>query len=145
MLFQEVLEGVSPVGPFLFGDFVITILIYFVIVKGDAFQGFEKPTVLATELVCALYVIQCSCFAIATSLEVPIQTVVVVIHQITGFIGQRFLYVLKFIWQLGAKHLFVKALKRLHDNALVLELEFSKLFLEFAFGVQGANFLELFG
>ena len=45
MFFQEVLEVVFPVGTFLFGDFEITILIDFVIVKGGAFNCFKEPAV----------------------------------------------------------------------------------------------------
>ena len=87
MFFQEVLEVVFPVGTFLFGDFVITILIDFVIVKGGAFHCFEEPAVLTTELVRAFHVIQCFGFAIATSLNVQIQTVDCLIGYITFFIG----------------------------------------------------------
>ena len=57
MFFQEVFEVVFPVGTFLFGDFVITILIDFVIVKGGAFNFFKEPAVLTTELVCVFYAI----------------------------------------------------------------------------------------
>ena len=44
-------EVVASGGSSLFDNLVIATLIDFVIIKGDAIQGFEEPTVLAAELV----------------------------------------------------------------------------------------------
>ena len=52
MLCQVQPEVVPSGGASLFGDFVIASLIDFVVIKGDAIQGFKEPTVLAAELVC---------------------------------------------------------------------------------------------
>ena len=53
MLFQVMPEVIAPGGSSLFDNLVIATLIDFVIIKGDAIQGFEEPTVLAAELVCS--------------------------------------------------------------------------------------------
>ena len=51
MLFQVLPEVIASGGSSLFGNLVITIFIDFVVIKGDAIQGFKEPTVLAAELV----------------------------------------------------------------------------------------------
>ena len=58
MLFQVVPEVVAPGGAFLFDNLVIATPIDFVIIKGDAIQGFGEPTVLAAELVCSQHRLQ---------------------------------------------------------------------------------------
>ena len=45
-------EVIASGGSSLFGNLVIATFIDFVIIKGDAIQGFKEPTVLAEELVC---------------------------------------------------------------------------------------------
>ena len=52
MLFQVLPEVVASGGLSLFDNLVIATAINFVIIKGDAIQGFKEPTVLAAELVC---------------------------------------------------------------------------------------------
>ena len=51
MLVKVVLEVVATVGPSLFGNLVIPVLMYFVVVEGHAIQGFKEPTCFAAELV----------------------------------------------------------------------------------------------
>ena len=52
MLFQVMPEVIASCGSSLFDNLVIATAIDFVILKGDAIQGFQKPAVLAAELVC---------------------------------------------------------------------------------------------
>ena len=51
MLFQVTPEVVAS-GRSLFDNLVIATPIDFVVIKGDAIQGFKEPTVLTAELVC---------------------------------------------------------------------------------------------
>ena len=51
MLVKVLFEVVAPVGPSLFDKLVIAVLIEFVVVKGDAIQGFQEPAELAAELI----------------------------------------------------------------------------------------------
>ena len=52
MPFQVMPEVIASGGSPLFDNLVIATAIDFVMIKGDAIQGFQEPTVLAAELVC---------------------------------------------------------------------------------------------
>ena len=51
MLIKVVLEVVAAVERSLFGNLVIPVLMYFVVLKGHAIKGFEEPAGCAAELV----------------------------------------------------------------------------------------------
>ena len=72
MLVQVLPEVVPSGGASLFDNLVIASPIDFVVIKGDAIQGFKEPTVLAAELVCKQPEFQGILATMAAYFEVPI-------------------------------------------------------------------------
>ena len=98
----------------MFDNLVISTPIDFVVIKGDAIQGFKEPTVLAAELVCKRSGFQRSPVAMAAYLDVPIpagERKVGAICKTYRSIAKLLLDGVKPVWQLGPKHLFVKEIE----------------------------------
>ena len=71
MLIKVVLEVVATAFlPSLFGNLVMPVLMYCVVLKGHAIKGFEEPAGCAAELVGKLQALQGIGEAVATSLDV---------------------------------------------------------------------------
>ena len=115
MLFQVISEAVASGGSSLFDNLVIVALIEFVIIKGDAIQGFKEPTVFTAELVCSQHRLQAIFTTIAAYLDVPIpvgERKVGLICKLSHRIGKLLLDEVKPYWQAVSAHLFVKEIKR---------------------------------